>query len=98
MDIYFFDVDWLPLTTVLAAFSIFPVQLLLCFKVKSRVLRFLPLILLTVAEAVFIVLSCTAKGWDALGYLFFVLLTAMMMLLCGIAWGVWAFMRNRRQP
>ena len=46
MDVYFFDVDWLPLTTVLAAFSIFPVQLLLCFKVKSRVLRFLPLILL----------------------------------------------------
>ena len=94
----FFDIDLLPLLVVMAAFLIFPLQLFLCRKVKNRMVRLLPVILLTMTEGVLVALSCTSKGWQSLGYLFFVLVAAMMLLLCGLSWGLWAILRKRRDP
>ena len=99
MQTYVFDVDLLPLLVVLSAFLVFPVQLLLCFRVRSRILRVLPPSLLAVAETVLLILTfCVTDGWDSLGYLFFALVVAMMLLLCGIAWGIWALTRRQRKP
>ena len=99
MQTYVFDVDLLPLLVVLSAFLVFPVQLLLCFRVRSRILRVLPPALLAVAETVLSILTfCVTDGWDSLGYLFFALVVAMMLLLCGIAGGIWALTRRQRKP
>ena len=81
------------LTTFVLIFSIIvllPVQLLLCFKVKNKVICLLPVVILTVPTILFIGIAITAPGWDSLGYTFLSIFTGFMLLTCGLGWGIWA--------
>jgi hypothetical protein len=81
------------LTTAVLIFSIvvlLPIQLLLCFKVKSRAIRLLPVILLSIPTIIFTVMSVAITGWDGLGYIFLAIFTGFMLLMCGVGWGIWA--------
>lgn len=70
---------------------IFIIQILLCFKVKSRIIRLLPMIILFLTAIVYLVLvSITPAGWDRLGYAILVAYAVVMIFICGIAWGIWA--------
>ena len=97
-----FDV-WLgniELTTFFLIFSVavlLPIQLLLCFKVKSKLVRLLPVIILSALIIAFIVLSATAQGWDNLGYLFLAIFAGMMLLMDGIGWGIWAMIKAAKE-
>lgn len=89
-----FDVwiDGVEFTRVFLFFSIvilLPVQLLLCFKVKSKVIRLLPVILLSIPTLFFISMAITSTGWDNLGYIFPTIFTGFMLIMCGIGWGIW---------
>ena len=56
-DVWMGDIE---LTTAVLIFSIIvllPFQLLLCFKVKSKSIRLLPIILLSIPTLIFIVMS-----------------------------------------
>lgn len=89
-DVWMGDIE---LTTVVLIFSIvvlLPVQLLLCFKVKSKAIRLLPVILLSIATLFFIVMAITIPGWNGLGYVFLAIFTGFMVFMCGVAWGIWA--------
>ena len=70
------------------------VQLLLCFKAKKALFKLLPVALLAVATIVLYIIAHNVGGWDALGYLFFVLLSFGLLVVCGICWGVWALVRK----
>ena len=71
-------------------FLVFFVQLLLCFKVKSRAIRLLPVLLLSIPTIIFVVMSVAITGWEGIGYLFLAIFTGFMMLMCGVGWGIWA--------
>ena len=89
-DVWMGDIE---LTTAVLIFSIvvlLPIQLLLCFKVKSRAIRLLPVILLSIPTIIFTVMSVAITGWDGLGYIFLAIFTGFMLLLCGVGWGIWA--------
>ena len=89
-DVWMGDIE---LTTAVLIFSLIvllPIQLLLCFKVKSKAIRLLPIILLSIPTLIFIVMSTTTQGWDGLGYIFLAFFTGFMMLICGVGWGIWA--------
>ena len=89
-DVWMGDIE---LTTAVLIFSLIvllPIQLLLCFKVKSKAIRLLPIILLSIPTLIFIVMSTTTQGWDGLGYIFLAVFTGFMMLICGVGWGIWA--------
>ena len=89
-DVWMGDIE---LTTAVLIFSIvvlLPIQLLLCFKVKSRVIRLLPVILLSIPTIIFTVMSVAITGWDGLGYIFLAIFTGFMLLMCGVGWGIWA--------
>ena len=89
-DVWMGDIE---LTTAVLIFSLvvlLPIQLLLCFKVKSKAIRLLPIILLSIPTLIFIVMSTTTQGWDGLGYIFLAFFTGFMMLICGVGWGIWA--------
>ena len=89
-DVYIGDIE---LTTVVLLFSIvvlLPIQLLLCFKVKSRAIRLLPIILLSIPTIIFVMMSVATTGWDGLGYIFLAIFTGFMMFMCGAGWGIWA--------
>lgn len=88
-DVWMGDIE---LTTAVLIFSIIvllPFQLLLCFKVKSKAIRLLPVILLSIPTLIFIGMAITIPGWDGLGYIFLAIFTGFMMFMCGVAWGIW---------
>lgn len=96
-DLYIGDIE---LATVFLVFSIIvllPIQLLLCFKVKSKVIRLIPLILLFIFTLIFVVMATTTHGWDAIGYIFLSIFTGIMMLICGVAWGIWAIIKHKQK-
>ena len=70
------------------------VQLLLCFKEKKALFKLLPVALLAVATIVLYIIAHNVGGWDALGYLFIVLLGFGLLVVCGLCWGVWALVRK----
>ena len=81
------------LTNLVLWFSILiflPIQLLLCFKAKRRVFRLLPVTLLCAATLFFVAQAAASTGWDSLGYALFGIFTGLMLLMCGIGWGIWA--------
>ena len=89
-DVWMGDIE---LTTAVLIFSVavlLPSQLLLCFKVKSRAIRLLPVLLLSIPTIIFVVMSVAITGWDGIGYLFRAIFTGFMMLMCGVGWGIWA--------
>ena len=92
-DIWLGEVNLTTLVLIFSIFILLPWQLLLCFKVKRIVLRLLPSIVLFAATAIFFAFIYIADGWDSLGYLFLALFTGFLLLVCGLAWLVWAIVR-----
>ncbi|MBR5123794.1 MAG: hypothetical protein IKU90_01575 [Clostridia bacterium] len=92
-DVWMGDVELTTVTLILSATVLLPLQLLLCFKVKSKLVRLVPVCLLALPTVLFAVLSVTATGWDALGYLFLALFAGFALLLCGVGWGIWGMIR-----
>lgn len=96
-DVWMGDIE---LTTFVLIFSIvvlLPVQLLLCFKVKSKAIRLMPVVVLSIPTIIFTVMSVAIAGWDGLGYIFLVIFTGFMLLMCGIGWGVWWIINRKKQ-
>lgn len=96
-DVWMGDIE---LTTVVLIFSIvvlLSIQLLLCFKVKSRAIRLLPVIVLSILTIIFIVMSVAITGWDGLGYIFLAVFAGFMLLMCGVGWGIWAIIKHKKR-
>ncbi len=91
-DLWLGDIE---LTTLSLIFSVLllPLQLLLCFKCKHKLLRLLPVMLLVLPTVCFLILSATVKGWESLGYLLLAVLTGLMLLVCGLGWGIYGIAR-----
>lgn len=92
-DVWFGDIE---LTSVVLNVSIavfLPIQLLLCFKVRSKVIRLLPVIVLSGATIFLVAMAAAGSGWDGLGYIFLAIFTCLMLLMCGIGWGIWAIIK-----
>ena len=88
-DVWMGDIE---LTTFVLIFSIvviLPIQLLLCFKVRNKAIRLLPVVVLSIPTIIFAVMSVAMTGWDGLGYVFLAIFTGFMLLMCGIGWGIW---------
>ncbi len=88
-DVWMGDMELTAFTLVFSIAVLLPIQLLLCFKVKNKAIRLLPVILLSISAICWILLSVAITGWDGLGYLFLAIFTGFMLFICGIAWGIW---------
>ncbi len=95
-DIWLGDTELTTFTLLFSCAVLLPVQLLLCFKIKSLVVRLLPVMLLSIPMLCFFVLSAAAAGWDSLGYLFLAIFAAFMLFICGVGWAIWAIARFAR--
>ncbi len=89
-DIWFRGIELTTLTIIVSLVILLPVQLLLCFKVKSLAIRLTPVITLSVLTVLFIVLWLSTPGWDGLHYAFLAIFAGLMIFMCGIGWAVWA--------
>jgi len=87
------DIELIKAVFVLSVVVLLLIQLLLCFKVKNKVIRLLPAILLSIFTIFFVAMASTATDWENLGYIFPVIFIGFMWLVCGMAWGIWAIIK-----
>lgn len=92
-DVWTGDIELTAFVLIFSTVVLLPVQLLLCFKVKSKAIRLLPVAVLAILTIILIGISVTLTGWDGLGYIFLAIFTGFMLLMCGMGWGIWAIAR-----
>ena len=92
-DIWIGDMNLTVLILIISVVVVLPVQLLLCFKVKSLTLRFLPIFIFTALAVLSFVMYTMSNGWDGLIYTFFAIYVVFLIFMCGIGWGIWAIAR-----
>ena len=95
MEKWYLELDFPAIVVFISVIVTLILQLLLCFKAKKRFIKLFPIALLVVSTIIFCVCSATINGWDGLGYFFFALLSFGLIIVCGVAWGVWAIARKR---
>ena len=75
---------------------ILTVQFLFCFKVKNTIVRLIPVCLFSCLTLVFTALIFVFEGWDSLGFLLLAICSAVLLLVCGLGWGIWRLVKNRK--
>ena len=73
------------------------VQLFLCFNVKKKWIRLLPVCLFFLLTVTFIVLSFVFEGWDSFGFFFLAICSIVLLFVCGISWCIWWLVNRRRK-
>lgn len=74
----------------------FVIQLLLCFNIKSRFIRLLP-----VSVVVSFIVICiwgiaiTPPSWERLGYVFLAYYSFLVLAIFGLAWLIWWLLKGR---
>ena len=99
-DVWIGDVNLAPFLWIFTLVIVLPIQLALCFKVKSKVVRLLPVIILSILTLCAAIASATRIDWSALFYLIFAVYFGIMLFACAIGWGIWAitvFVKKRKQ-
>lgn len=74
---------------LIAFVIVFPMQLILCHKVKSIAIRLIPIIIFAALIVITLIASSFCVGWDGFFYLVCAVYFAFMIVVCGIAWGIW---------
>ena len=92
-DAWIGGIELIRAVLVLSGVVFLLIQLLLCFKVKNKVIRLLPVILLSIVTMFFVVMAGTASDWENLGYIFPAIFIGFMWFMCGMAWGIWAIIK-----
>ncbi|MCQ2554266.1 MAG: hypothetical protein MJ171_01265 [Clostridia bacterium] len=77
------------LTVVIICIAVFIIQMLLCFLGKKLFIKLIPALLFAASFVIFLILTVTASGWDSLAYIVFVMLSAIFLIPCAIAWAIW---------
>ncbi len=78
-------------------FGVMPFQLWLCAKVKSRLLRLLPLLVLSLLTVGFLLAAIFINGWDKLGYFLLAIFAGCLTLTVLLTWLGWIFFRARKE-
>lgn len=95
-DIWIGEINVSVLVLLISAAVVLPVQLLLCSKVKSIVVRCLPAGLFALLAILAWILYGSSYGWDALIYVYGAIYAAYLLLVCGIGWGIWALVHRKK--
>lgn len=91
---WFGEIELSTLALLLTLFIILPAQIFLCFRMENLFVRLLPVIVLSALILFYFVMSImTAGSWDPFFFIVFAVLTGLMLLPCGIVWGIWAVVR-----
>ena len=92
-DVWIGDMELIKVVLVLSVGVLLLIQLLLCFNVKNKNIRLLPVILLSIVTIFFVAMASTATDWENLGYIFPAIFIGFMWIACGMVWGIWAIIK-----
>lgn len=85
------------LTVVVPLMAAALIQLLLCFRVKSSLLRLLPVCLCSAAAAFQLLMACLSDGMAVLGFEVMAIFSGLLLLACGAGWLIWAAAAGRKK-
>lgn len=92
-DIWIGEIELTALVAFSSFFVVLPLQLLLCFKVKSLFLRLLPSLILAAITAIFFIMMRITTNWDAIGCAVLGVCTGIFLIFSGLSWGVFALFK-----
>jgi len=95
LDVWIDDINIAPFIWIFTLTVVLPVQLVLCFKVKSKVVRLLPVIILSILAVAAAIATATSIDWDTLFYLICAVYLVIMLFVCGAGWGVGQSLEKR---
>ena len=87
------NLTWLVI--IVAVIVVLPVQIFLCFKVKSLILRLLPIILFITLILISVVMYFISTGWDGLIYILFGIYGVGLVLVSSVGWVIWKIVARR---
>lgn len=96
-DIHFGNIEITSAVLLFSLFLLLPLQIFLCFKVKSKILRLLPTIILALVAIVLFGASFLAKGWDGLIYLILSYSAGGMFIVCLIGFAISAIIKRHKK-
>jgi len=101
-DIWIGDTNLTWLIIVISVLLVFPIQLFLCYKAKSLLVRLIPAGLSLLAALASFVLMITviifkSSGWSFLLFIFFLIYAGGMMFFSGLAWLLWAILTHLKK-
>lgn len=67
------------------------IQLLLCFKIKNKFIKLIPVILFLISTIVFSIFIFILDGWNSVGCLLLAIGSLFLLFVCGISWIIWRF-------
>ena len=77
------------ISTIILGVLIFISQLMLCFKSKSTLVKFIPMAVLLLLASSSAICGGAADGWDAVGWVILTFLIMFWLLICGAGWLIW---------
>jgi len=98
-DFWIGDVNFAPILLIFTFAVLFPVQLILCFRGKTKVVRLLPVMIMAVLTSAAVIAAFVSTGYEIILFIVCAVYFAMMLLVCGAAWGIWIifqFWRRKR--
>ena len=73
---------------------LFAVQLFLCFRLEGRRIRWIPCILFAAVSVILVVVALFLSDWDRFGVFLLAGCSGLLLLGCGVAWGIWAIVKQ----
>ena len=92
-DMWIGDINIAPFLLLFTLIGVLPVQAILCFKVKSKSVRLLPVIILSVLTTAAVIAAAIGTGWDVIFYIVSAIYLGIMLAVCGVVWGIWAIIK-----
>lgn len=67
------------------------IQLLLCFKIKNKFIKLIPVILFLILTIIFSIFIFVLDGWDSVGSLLLAIGSLFLLFVCSVSWIIWRF-------
>lgn len=93
-DVWIGDINFTTLILIVCVVIILPVQLLLCFAVRNRAIRLLPVIILSVLIGILVIMAISVHDLRVVGYVLLAVYAGFMLFSCVIGWGIWAITKK----
>lgn len=96
-DAYIGEVNLGVAALSLSVVLVLPLQIVLCCKVRERLVRLLPAVLSAVGTAACVLLADGAQDWEGVFYALFACYCAMLLGASALGWLIWVLARAWRR-
>lgn len=96
-DVWLGEVNLWNVLIILTVPAVLGLQLLLCFRVRSKILRWLPALLFGTVALACLLMLLRVTGWDALFYVVLAAYAGVLLLASLAGWAAWLIARLIRR-